>query len=244
MPGLKVFALTGAGISAESGIPTFRGREGYWRNRDPRTLATPEAFARDPEMVWTWYRERRARVRASRPNAAHEALVRLSEHARDFLLLTQNVDDLHRRATWEHRHLRADRMVQIHGDLFTTRCSRCDRTEDDDDEDAPSGVPRCRSCGAPMRPGVVWFGEPLDPRPIARVERYLASGPADLVLVIGTTAVFDYIVSWALEAAGSTGEIVEINPEPTRLSRVVTRSIRQPAAEAVPLLVEEIVKRR
>ena len=118
---MRVLVLTGAGVSAESGIPTFRGKNGYWRNLDPTKLATPEAFARDPQLVWDWYRERRERIRNARPNAAHEAIARLARRTEEFLLVTQNVDDLHARAG-----IPADKMVQIHGDIFVTRCSRCD----------------------------------------------------------------------------------------------------------------------
>ena len=118
---MRVLVLTGAGVSAESGIPTFRGKDGYWRNLDPTKLATPEAFARDPQLVWDWYRERRQRIRIARPNAAHEAIARLAQHTDEFLLVTQNVDDLHARAG-----MPAQRMVRIHGDIFVTRCSRCD----------------------------------------------------------------------------------------------------------------------
>ena len=109
--------LTGAGVSAESGIPTFRGKDGYWRNLDPTKLATPEAFASDPQLVWDWYRERRQRIRNAQPNAAHEAIAKLPKHTDEFLLVTQNVDDLHTRAG-----MCAENMVQIHGDIFVTRC--------------------------------------------------------------------------------------------------------------------------
>jgi NAD-dependent deacetylase len=118
---MRILVITGAGVSAESGIPTFRGKEGYWRNLDPAKLATPEAFARDPQLVWDWYRERRQRIRNARPNAAHKAIVQLALKAEEFLLVTQNVDDLHARAG-----LPAGKIVQIHGDIFATRCSRCD----------------------------------------------------------------------------------------------------------------------
>src|SRR2546421_11221884 len=117
----RVLIITGAGVSSESGIPTFRDKDGYWRNLDPTKMATPEAFASDPELVWEWYRERRQRIRRAKPNAAHEAIVRLSTFAREFLLVTQNVDDLHARAG-----LPKEKMIQIHGTIFVTRCSRCD----------------------------------------------------------------------------------------------------------------------
>src|SRR5437773_4866141 len=117
---VRILAITGAGVSAESGIPTFRGAGGYWRNLDAAKLATPEAFARDPKLVWEWYRKRRQRIRNARPNAAHEAITKLAEHADNFLLVTQNVDDLHARAG-----IPKEKVVQIHGDIFVTRCSRC-----------------------------------------------------------------------------------------------------------------------
>src|SRR5213083_521325 len=140
----RVLALTGAGISAESGIPTFRGRDGYWRNLDPAKLATPEAFASDPKLVWEWYRDRRQRIRNAQPNAAHEAIVKLSKNADEFLLVTQNVDDLHARAGIEKEN-----MVQIHGDIFVTRCSRCHFSCTERDRESPE-IPRCQECEALM----------------------------------------------------------------------------------------------
>jgi NAD-dependent deacetylase len=122
----RVLVLAGAGVSAESGIPTFRGKEGYWRNLNPAKLATPEAFAKDPGLVWEWYQERRQRIRNAQPNPAHKAIAKLAQHAREFLLVTQNVDDLHARAG-----LPKEKMVQIHGDIFVTRCSRCDFSRHD-----------------------------------------------------------------------------------------------------------------
>jgi len=174
---MRVLVVTGAGVSAESGIPTFRGRDGYWRNLDPAKLATPEAFARDPELVWQWYRERRERIRAAQPNAAHHAIAKLARHAAEFLLLTQNVDDLHARAA-----LPNEKMVQIHGDIFVTRCSRChfsrlDYEHDHDyerDYEHENVLPRCPKCNALMRPGVVWFGEQLPWSEAQRVESFLS----------------------------------------------------------------------
>src|SRR6202011_6191047 len=165
---MRVFVITGAGVSAESGIPTFRGKDGYWRNLDPAKLATAEAFENDPELVWEWYRERRQRIRAAKPNAAHESIVKLAEHAREFLLVTQNVDDLHARAG-----IPPEKMVQIHGDIFVTRCSRCDFGTKEKEED---DVPRCPRCQGLMRPDVVWFGEQLSWDELRRVENYLACG--------------------------------------------------------------------
>jgi NAD-dependent deacetylase len=233
----RVLVITGAGVSAESGIPTFRGKDGYWRNLDPTKLATPEAFARDPKLVWEWYRERRQRIRAANPNAAHEAIVKLAANAREFLLVTQNVDDLHMRAEWKGKRLRENQIVQIHGDIFVTRCSRCDFSRKEIGEDDVD-LPKCGGCGALTRPGVIWFGEQLDPRKIDLVEDYLSRGRCDLVLIIGTTATFGYIVDWALRASSENGPLVEINPAETALSQFATQVAREPAAVAVPRIVD------
>jgi NAD-dependent deacetylase len=238
MSEMRIFVITGAGISAESGIPTFRGSDGYWRNLDPAKLATSEAFEKNPQLVWQWYRERRQRIRSARPNAAHEAIVRLSVLASDFLLVTQNVDDLHARAG-----LPKEKMVQIHGDIFETRCSRCDfsrNEQEHEDEQEQEEIPVCQRCAALLRPGVVWFGEQLDPGKIDIVENYLRAGPCDLVLVIGTTALFGYIIDWALRARATGGELIEINPEETPLSRSATQCVREPAAVALPKFVNAL----
>ncbi len=271
----RILVLTGAGVSAESGIPTFRGKDGYWRNLDPAKLATPEAFAKDPGLVWEWYRERRQRIRNAQPNAAHNAIAKLAQHAQEFLLVTQNVDDLHARAGSPKQ-----KMVQIHGDIFVTRCSRCDFQFRDTgrggspEPPAPSAIyphsgrlracperksngsiattsaqpdqeqkdiPKCSKCSALMRPGVVWFGEQLPWDELRRVENYLEAGPCDFVIVAGTTATFGYIIDWALRAIASDGTLVEVNPEETPLSRFATQRLREPAAIALPRIVDELV---
>jgi NAD-dependent deacetylase len=234
---MRVFVITGAGVSAESGIPTFRGKNGYWRNLDPAKLATPSAFEENPTLVWEWYRERRRRIRSAQPNPAHEAIARLAQEAREFLLVTQNVDDLHVRAQWNGAHLPREKMVQIHGDIFVTRCSGCGLSRQEQEQEK---VPRCVHCGEWMRPGVVWFGEQLDEGDIMRVENFLALGPCDISLVVGTTATFGYIIDWAVRARGKTGQLVEVNPKETALSRFATRSIREPATVALPRFVDEL----
>jgi NAD-dependent deacetylase len=243
----RVLVLTGAGVSAESGIPTFRGKDGYWRNLDPAKLATPEAFAKDPGLVWEWYRERRQRIRAAQPNPAHKAIAKLAQHAQEFMLVTQNVDDLHARAGSSN-----EKMVQIHGDIFVTRCSQCDFNQREhppsfnygvagEREGEHIDVPRCPRCDRLMRPGVVWFGEQLPWNELRRVESYLKDGSCDFVIVAGTTATFGYIIDWALRASGSNGELIEVNPEETPLSQFATRCVREPAAIALPQLVDQFV---
>jgi NAD-dependent deacetylase len=232
---MRVLVITGAGVSAESGIPTFRGKDGYWRNLDQTKLATPEAFARDPNLVWNWYRERRQRIRKAQPNSAHRAIAKLAVQAGKFLLVTQNVDDLHLRAG-----LPADKMVQIHGDIFMTRCSRCDFRRYEHEHDVGS-LPKCPECYEFMRPGVVWFGEQLDAAKIEIVEKFMTGGDCDLVIVAGTTALFGYIIDWALRARGQAGQLIEVNPEETSLSQFATRSFREPAGVALPRVVDELL---
>jgi NAD-dependent deacetylase len=235
----RVLVLTGAGVSSESGIPTFRGNDGYWRNLDPAKLATPEAFARDPKLVWEWYRERRQRIRNAQPNPAHKAIAKLAQQAQEFLLVTQNVDDLHARAGSPK-----EKMVQIHGDIFVTRCSRCDfglHDYEHEHESEDIDVPRCPRCEGLMRPGVVWFGEQLPWNELRRVENYLEAGPCDFVIVAGTTATFGYIIDWALRALASDGELIEVNPEETPLSQFATQRVRERAALALPRIVDELV---
>jgi NAD-dependent deacetylase len=221
----RVLVVTGSGVSAESGIPTFRGADGYWRNRNPMQLATPEAFENDPDLVWEWYTERRTRIREATPNAAHDAIARLSSIARDHLVLTQNVDDLHERAGTP-----ADRLVHIHGEIFISRCTRCNFETRDAFPAAP--VPHCSRCTARLRPGVVWFGEGLPPQEIARVERFLDT-PVDIALAIGTTAIFGYIIEWSMRGS----RLVEINPEPTTLSDHADWIYRNRAADALSRLI-------
>ena len=255
---MRILAITGAGVSAESGIPTFRGKDGYWRNLDATKLATPEAFQRNPKLVWEWYRERRQRIRNARPNAAHKAITKLQRHADEFLLITQNVDDLHVRAG-----LPKEKMVEIHGDIFVTRCSRCDFSylagggslEPPGNRAAQNGrlrsiaptlendvdLSRCPECAALMRPGVVWFGERLPWNEVQRVEEYLDRVACDLVIVAGTTATFGYIIDWAVRARAPDGELIEVNPEETPLSSFATQLVREAAAIALPRIVDTIV---
>src|SRR5437762_8401122 len=233
---MRVLVITGAGVSAESGISTFRGKDGYWRNLDPTKLATAEAFARDPNLVWNWYCERRQCIRKAQPNTAHRAIANLALQADEFLLVTQNVDDLHARAG-----LPKEKMVQIHGDIFLTRCSRCEFERHEYEQEQEHGLPKCPECHAPVRPGVVWFGEQLSRNELERVEDFLDGGACDVVIVAGTTATFGYIIDWTLRGSRDGAKLIEVNPEETPLSRFATQLVREPAAIALPRIVDELV---
>ncbi len=185
------------------------------------------------------HRERRQRICNAQPNAAHKAIAKLAQHAQEFLLVTQNVDDLHARAGSSK-----EKMVQIHGDIFVTRCSRCDFSRHDHEHEHESediDLPECPRCDGLMRPGVVWFGEQLPWHELRRVENYLEDGPCDFVIVAGTTATFGYIIDWTLRAISSDGELIEVNPEETPLSQFATQRVRESAPVALPQIVDELV---
>jgi NAD-dependent deacetylase len=224
----SVLVLTGAGVSAESGVPTFRGPEGLWRQYRPEELATPEAFARDPLLVWEWYAWRRERIAPLRPNAAHEAIVRLERRGGDFLLATQNVDGLHPLAG-------SRLMVELHGNLWWLLCQGCGRAAEDRRVPLPELPPRC-ACGGLLRPGVVWFGESL---PEAALQAaFAAAQRAEFVLVAGTSSLV-YPAAALPQLARERGAfVVEINPEATPLTPLASASLRGPAAQLVPLLLE------
>ena len=247
----RILVLTGAGVSAESGVPTFRGPEGLWRSHRPETLATPEAFQADPRLVWEWYGWRRERVGACRPNAAHEAIARLTLENEDARLVTQNVDGLHELAleeavfegrsqpdTGERVAPPRSAPVRLHGSLFSTRCTGCDdRTLDRGPVDAESHetLPRCGKCGALLRPDVVWFGEGLDPDVLHQATKSAES--AEVCLVVGTSALVHPAASLPLLTRESGGVVVEVNIEPTPLTSMAVSSIRGPAAEILPRLL-------
>ncbi len=213
--------LTGAGISAESGLDTFRGQQGLWRDHDPRELATPEAFDRDPQLVWEWYRWRRDKARNAQPNAGHLAIASLEGMYGHFLLATQNVDGLHQRAG-------SSRMVELHGNITRDRCSGCGRiyTEVATGE----GLPRC-GCGGMLRPDVVWFGEAL---PAEAVERaWGESCRADVFFTVGTSGLVQPAASLPLTAKRGGAYLVEVNPEPTPISEAADLVIRAKAGAAM-----------
>lgn len=228
----SIVILTGAGISAESGVPVFRGAGGLWRHYRPEDLATPDAFARQPELVWEWYLWRRERIAKARPNTGHHVIARLQRARQDVTLLTQNVDGLHRRAG-------SPTEVELHGNLWRVRCAdRCGFAARDEEAGAPRAAFRC-ACGAWLRPEVVWFGEPLDADALDRAAR--AVEHAEVVLVVGTSAVV-YPVAALPRLVGTSvrpgtpAKIVEVNIETTPLTGEAHAVLRGPAAEVLATL--------
>lgn len=226
----RIAVLTGAGTSAESGIPTFRDAlTGLWARFDPLELATPEAFERDPKLVWDWYAERRRKVRECRPNDGHRALARLESVCADFTLITQNVDGLHQRAGSQNVH-------ELHGNILRVRCVREGTRFNDWQEVDTEGPARCPDCGALLRPDVVWFGEQLPTDAFAAAERAARSG--DVFLVVGTSGVVYPAAGLAHLAAASGADVIEVNPEETPLSETARYSLRGPAGEMLRQLTK------
>ena len=231
--------LTGAGVSAESGVPTFRGAGGLWKQFRPEDLATPQAFARDPRLVWEWYAWRRTLVAGCAPNAAHRALAEWAIRRGTVTIVTQNVDGLHTRAARDAATTgdpSAALPIEVHGSLLRDRCSACDARSEALPIDATSvaTLPRCARCGAMLRPDVVWFGEMLDEGVLAKADA--AAANADVCLVVGTSALVHPAASLPLRTRAGGGAIVEVNPEETPLTHAAAVSIRGSAAEMVPVL--------
>ncbi len=238
----RIVVLTGAGVSAESGVPTFRGAGGLWQRHHPEDLATPEAFVRDPRLVWEWYSWRRGLVAACAPNAAHLALARFALAHGSTVIVTQNVDGLHHRAAHlaagGERDPRPAHPLEIHGALHRDRCPRCGRRTAATPVDASSEhtLPRCRACAGLLRPDVVWFGEALDPELLGTALE--AAAEADVCLVVGTSALVYPAASLPEVTLRRRGAVIEVNREATALTPRATLSIRGSAAEIVPSLVE------
>ena len=242
-PDARITVITGAGVSAASGVPTFRGTDGLWKNFRPETLATAEAFGRDPKLVWEWYAWRRSRIAACNPNPAHRVLAEWSRRFPNFRLITQNVDGLHERASAFAR-ASADKpagqageseIIRLHGSIWEVSCwedcAKAPKRWRDETLSFDEVPPRCPHCGGPIRPGVVWFGETLDP---AVVRMASQAAECDVFITIGTSAIV-YPAAGFLAAAKQHGAFTaEINPEATPATSTVDLALTGGAERILP----------
>ncbi|MGH1363131.1 MAG: SIR2 family NAD-dependent protein deacylase [Calditrichia bacterium] len=236
----NVVVLTGAGISAASGVPTFRGTSGLWKKFKPHELANVEAFLGNPSLVWEWYRWRSQLVAQVEPNTAHFALTELEQHFEDFMVITQNVDNLHYRAGTEN-------IIELHGNLTRNRCIECSKPADEEaiarmDNEQPGEVPTCLSCGNLIRPDVVWFGEMLPQHAIEKAQTL--SSQAEVFFSIGTSSTVEPAASLPFLAKGNGAYLVEINTEKTSLTDVCDEHIAAGADEILPGIANVIKKLR
>ena len=222
----KTVVLTGAGISAESGVPTFRGEEGLWRNFRAEELATPSAFQRDPKLVWEWYDWRRNLIKPLHPNTGHKVIALIEKKKPDFKLITQNVDGLHRKAG-------SKECVELHGNIWKTRCTKEGKVTENLESPLKKIPPTCE-CGAMLRPHIVWFGESLPSDAIQ--SSYQAVENCDLMLVVGTSAVVQPAALLPGIAKNSGAFVIEVNAEETPVSSLADDSYIGKAGEILPLL--------
>jgi NAD-dependent deacetylase len=220
-----VAVLTGAGVSAESGIPTFRGAGGLWQNHRATDLATPQAFYQNPKLVWEFYNWRRETVARCEPNPAHQTIAEMEQNLPNFTLITQNVDGLHQRAGSQN-------ILALHGDLWHVRCTSCDYQGENHQVPLPKIPPRCPRCKGLLRPGVVWFGESLPGNVLEAA--WAASSRASLVLIVGTSALVQPAASLPLLAKQNGARLIEINPDDTPLSPYADETLRGPAGQILP----------
>ncbi len=234
-----VCCMSGAGISAESGVPTFRGAGGFWAGRRAEDLATPEAFERNPEEVWQFYLWRRSQLLDKDPNPGHHALAEIECAVPNFALITQNVDNLHQRAGSRN-------VIELHGNIWIDRCTACAReNRPDQTPNAGAGsprdqVPHCGECGRMMRPGVVWFGETLPRHAFAAAQE--AAAQCDVMLVVGTSAVVQPAASLANWSQANGAAIIEINPDDTPLSPLVDIRFPRPAGQILPQIAQGLIQ--
>jgi NAD-dependent deacetylase len=226
----SVAVLTGAGVSAESGIPTFRGQDGLWRNFVPEELATAEAFERNPKLVWEWYMWRRALVSGAEPNPGHLALVQLEAGFEDFTLVTQNVDGLHERAGSQN-------IIELHGNIMRSRCHSCGYPAGEAALDEDGQLSACE-CGGLLRPDVVWFGELLPAEALKRA--WDAAKRANIFLSVGTSSAVQPAAGLADLAKQNGAYLVEINPKTTVMSDQFDERLRGPSGEILPMICREL----
>ncbi|MCX7984199.1 MAG: NAD-dependent deacylase [Bacteroidetes bacterium] len=230
----RVCILTGAGVSAESGVPTFRGEDGLWSKLKPEELASFEGFMKNPRNVWAWYNHRKEIMHSVEPNAAHYALATMESFYSEFTLVTQNIDNLHQRAGSKH-------VLELHGNIERSYCMECGKYFTDITVTEEASVPRC-SCGGLVRPDVVWFGENLPEYEYKEAIR--AASNCELFFSVGTSAVV-YPAAWLPHVAKQHGAyLVEINMERTELSQYVDELLLGKAGEILPYVVECIKKVR
>lgn len=230
----RLLVLAGAGLSADAGVPTFRGEGGLWRTHSVHDLATPDGFRRDPELVWEWYRERRLQIASCEPHPGQRALALLQGHFADatVLVATTNEDDLLERAG-------VTNVVHLHGMIFETACDAgCDWRDRDGDDNSLSLAP-CPRCGGATRPGSVWFGEPLPAAAFTRVQDFAADG----CIVVGSSCSVEPVSGIPADLVAAGVPVVEINPDVTPFSSFATVALRTTASEAMPPLVDLLTSR-
>lgn len=227
----SVAVITGAGVSAESGIPTFRGMGGVWNQFKVEDLATPEAFARNPKLVWEWYTWRRNEYANAQPNPAHYTIAAMEQHYPEFLLITQNVDTLHSQAG-------SRKMLEIHGNIRQARCTQCALIFENPYTQIPETLVLCPQCGALARPHIVWFGEMYDPELMAQAIAFL--NHTDVVIVVGTSGMVSTPVYLALHAIQHGAYAIDVNPDVSEVSAHVQLHLREKAGSALPMLWQAI----
>ncbi len=234
-PAKTVSVLTGAGISAESGVPTFRGKDGLWKQYRAETLATPEAFSRDPKLVWEWYNWRRGIISGVEPNDGHRVLARWQDLLPSLAIITQNIDGLHQKAGSRD-------VVELHGNIWKLRCTDENTIHENRLFPLQEIPPLCPECGALLRPHVVWFGESLDSQIISQA--FQTSTVSEVMLVIGTSAIVHPAASLPLAAKDAGAKVIEINPDPTPLTHLADISFRGKAGDILPALDPHLRKSR
>jgi NAD-dependent deacetylase len=223
----SVVVLTGAGISAPSGVPTFRGKDGLWNKFNPQELANFNAFINNPELVWEWYNWRRKLISEVEPNLGHYALVDIESRIKEFTLVTQNVDNLHQRAG-------SKKVIELHGNIMRNKCVDCEQPYEGEPIDHKN-IARCKICHGLIRPDVVWFGELLPEKNIQMAQQLAAS--AEIFMAIGTSSTVEPAASLSHIAKGNGAYLLEINPERTPITDIADESLLCGAHESLPYLV-------